>query len=170
VPQPLPPFEPVANEPLALLPVATESAPERQFAPADVLGNFIDQVFGGNPRAAEPAPNPAPTPGGLVPPAEIGEPLTTGSIGSPPLSTAPASGWAVQVGASSTEAGANQLLTQAGDNLAELSDYTTYVQRITRDGQAFYRARFTGFADRTDASAMCEALKRRQINCLAMPG
>lgn len=178
VAQPLPTYEPVANEPMALLPVATESAPDRQFAPADVLGNFIDQVFGGSARAAQPtappptqpALDPAPTPGGLVPPAEVGAPLTTGSIGATPVSTAPVGGWAVQVGASSTEAGANQLLTQAGDNLAELSDYRTYVQRITRDGQAFYRARFIGFADRSDASAMCEVLKQRQINCLAMPG
>ncbi|MEX2277751.1 MAG: D-alanyl-D-alanine carboxypeptidase [Cucumibacter sp.] len=164
----LPPDRPgtevLVEEPLALMPVET-SAPERDtFTPANVLGNFILQVFGGDAGSAEP------TPTGLVPPGDVGGPRITGSAGEPVAVSAPAGAWAVQVGAAPNEDGAYQLLTQAGANLAELSDYRSYVQHITRDGQSFYRARFVGFADRTEASTMCEALKQKQINCLAMPG
>lgn len=159
------------DEPLALLPVELGTPERDQFTPANVLGNFIAEVFG---TGAGPAPVASPAAAGpapattLVPPADVGAPLTTGSAGAAqPL---PSGGWTVQVGAAPSEAGAHLLLTQAGTNLAELSDYRSLIQPVERDGQELYRARFVGFADRSEASAMCEALKRRSINCLAMPG
>ena len=166
------PVETPGPEPLALMPVEI-SAPQRpQFTPANVLGNFISQVFGANTGSVSTppaAPVPAsPAPAGLFPPADIGPPLVTGSTGA--AASATAGGWTVQVGAAPSEAGAKRLLSEAGANLAQLSDYRSYVQPISRDGQAFYRARFVGFSSRSDAGAMCEALKQKQISCLAMPG
>jgi D-alanyl-D-alanine carboxypeptidase len=151
--------------------VELDTQERTEFTPANVLGNFIAEVFG---TGAGPAPAAAPAPASteptttLVPPAEIGAPLTTGSAGT--AAAPPVGGWTVQVGAAPSEAGARLLLTQAGTNLAGLSDYRSLIQPIERDGQELYRARFVGFADRSQASAMCEALKRRSINCLAMPG
>jgi len=178
---PAPPDRPAAgapaaplDEPLALLPVELGTPEKTQFTPANVLGNFIAEVFGtgpatpAGPALVSPAPaSPAP-PTTLVPPADVGATLTTGSAS--PARPLPSGGWTVQVGAAPSEAGARLLLTQAGTNLAGLSDYRSLIQPIERDGQELYRARFVGFADRSEASAMCEALKRRSVNCLAMPG
>ncbi len=163
---PAPPARPLvestlAEEPMALMPVET-AAPQRDtFTPANVLGNFILQVFGG------PTETPRePIPFAIVPPEAIGDSSEPGDLVAP---VPPAGNWTVQVGAAPSETGAYQLLTQAGANLAELSNYQSYVQHVERDGQSFFRARFVGFNDRDTASAMCEALKQKSINCLALP-
>lgn len=152
---------PLSEEPMALMPVETSSPQRDTFTPANVLGNFILQVFGG----AQQTPQ-GPIPFAIVPPEAIGDSSEPGEGVAP---VPPAGNWTVQVGAAPSESGAYQLLTQAGANLAELSNYQSYVQHVQRDGQSFYRARFVGFSDRTAASAMCEALKQKSINCLALP-
>ncbi|RUT33210.1 SPOR domain-containing protein [Arsenicitalea aurantiaca] len=84
--------------------------------------------------------------------------------------TAPMSvtGWIVQVGATPTETGASSLITDATSRISGLETFRPYVERFERNGQIFYRARFSGFDDRDSAANMCNELKKADLNCLAM--
>lgn len=81
---------------------------------------------------------------------------------SPP---APQHGFAVQVGAYSSEAEAMRQLqatrTRASDLLSGRSPVSQPVQHA---GKQLYRARFSGFDSQT-ANSTCQELKRRQIDC-----
>ena len=69
-----------------------------------------------------------------------------------------------------TREGANRLLEQvrlkAGPELASAQSVT---QPIEKSGTTLYRARFAGFAGKTEARAVCARLKRKSVNCLAVP-
>ena len=75
----------------------------------------------------------------------------------------------MRIGAVPSQEGAEALLqsarTKAPDLLATAESFT---QRIEKDGEALYRARFAGFADKAQARAACAGLKRRSFACLAM--
>jgi D-alanyl-D-alanine carboxypeptidase len=79
---------------------------------------------------------------------------------------APNAGFAVQVGAYSSESEARRQLqaaqTRAGAILEGRSPLT---QRIENSGKQYYRARFSGF-NAHDAASACSHLKRQQIDCL----
>src|SRR5690606_41857764 len=79
-------------------------------------------------------------------------------------------GWVVQIGAGPSEDSARALLSDAAGKVGKLGDFRSYVERFEKNGQVFYRARFTGFGDRDDANAMCSQLKRQNLSCLAMQG
>jgi D-alanyl-D-alanine carboxypeptidase len=85
-----------------------------------------------------------------------------------PEIAAPLDGWVVQIGAAPSETGANSLLSQAASSISSLSGFRPYVERIEKNGQVFFRARFTGFNDRDAANAMCNELKKIKMSCLAM--
>jgi len=100
---------------------------------------------------------------------QIGQPIdpqTSGSV----ADAAPVGGWVVQVGAGPSEASARALLADAAGKAGSLGDFRSYVERFEKNGQVFYRARFIGFGDRDDATAMCNQLKQQSLSCLAMQG
>ncbi len=78
--------------------------------------------------------------------------------------------WFVQIAAVPTREGANRLLEQvrlkAGPELASAQSVT---QPVEKSGTTLYRARFAGFAGKTEARAVCARLKRKSVNCLAVP-
>lgn len=78
--------------------------------------------------------------------------------------------WFVQVAAVPTREGANRLLEQvrlkAGPVLAGAEPVT---EPIEKSGTTLYRARFAGFSGKTEARAVCARLKRKSVNCLAVP-
>ena len=71
-------------------------------------------------------------------------------------------------GARPPEDGANSLLSSASGKIASLESFQPFVQRFEKDGQVFFRARFAGFGDQSDANAMCKELKKVKLSCLAM--
>lgn len=161
-------------------------APTSQNAPMpaqrpDVIGAWISDTFA---LGAAPAPLGQTRPSTpLLPPVGVGasgqpiDLMTSGSIGDAPKvaaidpaqpSAAAPGGWIVQVGAAPTETGANSLLNDATARLSSLTDFRPYVESFQKNGQTFYRARFTGFGDRDDATNMCNRLKKASMSCLAM--
>jgi D-alanyl-D-alanine carboxypeptidase len=83
-------------------------------------------------------------------------------------STAPTSGWSIQVASSPSESEAKDALQtvagRAGDVLAAASAYTV---TFDKDGTTYYRARFGGFETQKAASNACRQLKRQKIACYA---
>lgn len=167
-------------------------APTSQNAPVpaerpDVIGAWISDTFA---LGAAPAPLGQTRPSApILPPVGVGENgqpidlMTSGSVSKQaaaqpvptqampqPLSAArPESGtWVVQIGAAPTEAGANSLLGDAAKRLTALGTFQPYVEAFQKNGQTFYRARFTGFGGRDDATDMCNRLKKADMSCLAM--
>lgn len=167
-------------------------APTSQNAPLpaerpDVIGAWISDTFA---LGAAPAPLGQTRPSTpLLPPVGVGESgqpidlMTSGAIGDTKVAAiapaaaaiAPAAAatgtpgsWIVQVGAAPTETGANSLLTDATARLSSLVDFRPYVESFQKNGQTFYRARFTGFGGRDDATNMCNRLKKASMSCLAM--
>ena len=78
--------------------------------------------------------------------------------------------WHVQIAAVPTREDAALLLQQvqskAGSVLRSASPLT---QPVNKSGATFYRARFAGFAGKSEARAVCARLKRKSVNCLAVP-
>jgi D-alanyl-D-alanine carboxypeptidase len=79
-------------------------------------------------------------------------------------------GWYVQIAAVPTRESADRLLQQvqlkAGPVLASAEPLT---QPVEKSGTTFYRARFAGFSGKTEARAVCARLKRKSVDCLAVP-
>jgi D-alanyl-D-alanine carboxypeptidase len=152
--------------PLEPTPLVLASLPEPATSRASTLGDFISNLLGFN------APRPPAGPG-LIPPAAIGN--TNGDIVGSIALAAPPTGlsrefWEVQVGAAPNQNGATRLIADATAQMAGLATYSSYIQQVNRNGQEFYRARFTGFEGRDQAAAICDALKEKQLLCLALPG
>lgn len=157
----------------------------RSGAQPDVVGQSLNNMLLGAPPAPLGQTRPSAP---LIPPVGIGDgnepvdPSTSGSIhgeqvaeaalsGSAPATSAPvapAGSWLVQVGAAPTPADANRLLAKATGKIPTLNDLRAYVERVDKNGQSFYRARFIGFGDEHAASRMCSKLKRADMSCLAM--
>ena len=167
-------------------------ATESDDRPLDVIGAWLSDTFS---LGAPPAPlgqtQPSPP---IVPPVGIGEEgepidlMTSGSVAVEAVSMveqpAPAvvevaavaaapvepkrSGWVVQIGAAPSETGAQSLLSDAAGTVAKFGTYEPYVERLEKNGQIFFRARFAGFGDREAATAMCNELKKARMSCLAM--
>jgi D-alanyl-D-alanine carboxypeptidase len=153
----------------------------------DVIGAWLSETFS---LGAEPAPLGQTRPSApLLPPVGIGnegeavDPMTSGSVPAtavasvqqpPPAAPvvpaveAPAAGWVVQVGAAPSETGANSLLREAASSIGALTEFQAYVERIEKNGQVFFRARFAGFEGRDAANAICNELKKKKMSCLAM--
>lgn len=152
----------------------------------EMLDAFASESFSPS-MGAPPAPLGSTQPSApLVPPVGIGENgreidlMTSGSIDEARTTlasvetraAAPAakSDWVVQIGAAPTESGASGLLSSASASVGALGGFQPYVERFEKNGQVFYRARFAGFGDRDDASAMCSRLKKANMSCLALKG
>jgi len=78
--------------------------------------------------------------------------------------------WYVQIAAVPTREGAARLLQQAklkaGRVLASAEPVTVPVEK---SGTTLYRARFAGFSGKNEARAVCARLKRKSVDCLAVP-
>lgn len=194
VPAPFPDFRTQAIAPVPDAPIRVASAPVPEPRPADlstdpgvqaatlvastadpsthvgksedVIGAWISQSLKLDENAGVP-----------VPPARIGQAsnrtidlLTSGSIARNANSAGQGEiGWVVQVGAAPSERGAQSLLADAAST-GQISDMRRYVERIEKNGQVFFRARFAGFTDRDQAWATCQNLKKEKMNCLAIQG
>lgn len=83
-------------------------------------------------------------------------------------STAPASGWSIQIASSPSKVEANSALQNAAQKapgpLAAASAYTVEFQK---GGTVYHRARFGGFETKTAAWNACAALKKKKISCYA---
>ena len=190
-------FEP-AVQAANLLGGSTSTQPMPQDRPLDVIGAWLSETFslGAAPaplgQTAPSAPLLPPvgigeagepidlmTSGGTagVQPTAIQNqpapaPLEVAAVAAPAIQTTAApsapKGWVVQIGAAPTEGGANSLLSDATGSISGLGSFQPYVERFEKNGQVFYRARFTGFGGRDDATAMCNQLKKAKMSCLAM--
>lgn len=146
--------------------VATGVPPSDQpsYPANDPIGAWIAETLKLGPTTNEAgqivAPEPVARPAGL----SI-DPVVTNSA-----DAVVAGGWIVQVGAASSEDAANALLSEAAASHTQLADLRSYVETFNRNGQTFYRARFAGFADRSQASATCDRLTRDDMSCLAVQG
>jgi D-alanyl-D-alanine carboxypeptidase len=78
-------------------------------------------------------------------------------------------GWIIQVGALESEGEARQRLDAARDQarglLGKADPFTEPV--VSKGDKKLYRARFAGL-DRDQAEAVCRALKRSEISCIAI--
>jgi D-alanyl-D-alanine carboxypeptidase len=159
-----------------------QAAPSGRTTLGEVVGAFTDAYLGAPPAPLGITRASAP----IVPPVGIGEDgepvdlMTSGSVQQVAevpaqqqampvaLSAAPATGWIVQIGAAPSEIGANTLLSDATGKVGSLTTFSAFVQRIEKDGQTFYRARFGGFSGKDAANDMCKQLKQVKMSCLAM--
>ncbi len=82
----------------------------------------------------------------------------------------PQSGWIIQIGALDTPESAEELLQRAAGIEASLASARSYVEPVDRNGKTLYRARFSGFPNRTQASSACAALTEASLACLAISG
>ncbi|WP_421950227.1 serine hydrolase [Pelagibacterium sp.] len=108
----------------------------------------------------------------LVPPAPIARPdgLALDTMSTNSAATVSAGGWVVQVGAADSEDNAERMLSEATQTYDQLANLRSYVETFERNGVTYYRARFAGFADRTQARTTCDALSQASINCLTVQG
>src|SRR5690606_27695850 len=152
---------------------ATRNEADRPF---DVIGAWLSDTFS---LGAAPAPLGQTAPSApLLPPVGIGEEgqpidlMTSGStvVAAQPVENQPApaplavaeaaqeqpksSGWIVQIGASPTEKGAKSLLSDASSKVGTLGSFRPYIERFEKNGQVFFRARFSGFGGRDDAAGV----------------
>jgi len=149
---------------------APTQPPQPAYPSQDVIGAWLSETYslGAPPTALGQTAPSAP----LVPPVEAGgdQPIDLMTSGSIDVSAnqAPIGGWVVQIGAAPSEESARGMLADAAGKLGVLADFRPYVERFDKNGQTFYRARFTGFGDRDDATNVCNQLKQQNLSCLAM--
>lgn len=87
-----------------------------------------------------------------------------------PTAAIPTEGWQIQIAAAQSRQAAIDMLARAKQQIGgPLAGRDTYTQEVTRDGQTLYRARFVGFASKTDARAACDRLVKKSYDCLLMP-
>jgi D-alanyl-D-alanine carboxypeptidase len=170
----------------------TAIAPVPAYPPEDIIGAWISETLNLGAAPAELGVTRASAP--LVPPVGIGdagEPvdlMTSGSIAPPPANLAapvaetqlaamtsqtvplppPVGSWVVQVGTATSQEAATTLLLEAAGTAPQLGGFQPFLERLEKDGQLVYRARFAGFIGRDDAATICSALKQANKSCLAM--
>ncbi|HWU18212.1 MAG TPA: SPOR domain-containing protein, partial [Devosia sp.] len=149
-------------------------APQPAYPSQDVIGAWLSDTYnlGAPPTAlGQTAPS---APLDMQPPASVGNQggqpvdlMTSGSVQVAAADPVPG-GWVVQIGAGPSEDSARAMLSDAAGKVGTLGDFRSYVERFEKNGQTFFRARFVGFGDRDDATAMCNQLKQQNLSCLAM--
>jgi len=114
-------------------------------------------------KVAIPIPAPA-----LVPPM----PVDTGAAGSidpvTTASTAPMSGWMIQIGAMPDQNAALELLARAQDKGGSaLRGAEPFTMAYAAKNEQLYRARFGGFDGQAAAASACKALEKKGFACWA---
>ncbi len=82
------------------------------------------------------------------------------------LIAAGSSNWRIQVGATSSRAGANELRAKYAPVVSRILPGAKGEISSSGKGRKIYRVRFSGFKDSAAASKACAQLKRQQIACL----
>lgn len=125
--------------------------------------------------SAVPAPvAPAPEPAVAKPAPEKPRPIVQASLASPsrlsaPNATANTMGnYHVQVGSYTSPGDAQNRLGMVRQRAPELLDgHLPFTASFMKDNREWYRARFAGFS-KSDARNTCEALKRLNLDCIAL--
>lgn len=152
---------------------APSQAPQPAYPSQDIIGAWLSESYNlGAPPSALGQTAPSAPLGFQPPPANVGgdqaqqpvDLMTSGSV----QTAAAVGGWVVQIGAGPSEDSARAMLSDAAGKVGNLGDFRSYVERFDKNGQTFFRARFVGFGDRDDATAMCNQLKQQDMSCLAM--
>jgi D-alanyl-D-alanine carboxypeptidase len=157
---------------------APTQAPTPAYPSQDIIGAWLSDTYNlgappaalGSTRASAPLEPPGNVGNGAAPAAAQEQQidlLTSGSVQTAGLAGGT---WIVQIGAGPSEDSARSMLSDAAGKVGGLGDFRSYVERFEKNGQVFYRARFVGFGDRDDATAMCNRLKDANLACLAMQG
>ncbi len=75
-------------------------------------------------------------------------------------------GWAIQIGSLPSEKQAKTLLLKAKNAaFSTLKQASSHMQLFEKNGQRYYRARFTGFQSKKAAFDACSTLKKANFNC-----
>jgi D-alanyl-D-alanine carboxypeptidase len=149
---PQPPGHGTGNGLLGVLPASSVTAPSAP-APSQAMAYAA-------PAKTEPQPAQPPAP-----------PLAVQQNGAikPAVPASARTGWIVQVGALESESEAMQRIeaakSQARGMLNKAEPFTEPV--VAKDNRKLYRARFAGL-ERDQAEAVCRALKRADISCIAV--
>ena len=128
-------------------------------------------AYAATPRSAAPMPTTSvPVPSAPVPTpvaaaddrfANAIDPMQTAS-------TAPSSGWAVQIASSPSQSEAFAALVRTGKEASGiLGAANAFIEEFENKGTVYYRARFGGFASKNQAWNACNALKKQKIDCFA---
>jgi D-alanyl-D-alanine carboxypeptidase len=134
---------------------APSQAPQPAYPSQDIIGAWLSESYNlGAPPSSLGQTAPSAPLGFVPPPANVGDQpvdlLTSGSV------------------QTAAEDSARAMLSAAAGKVGNLGDFRSYVERFDKNGQTFFRARFVGFGDRDDATAMCNQLKQQDLSCLAM--
>ncbi|UUP15813.1 D-alanyl-D-alanine carboxypeptidase family protein [Nitratireductor thuwali] len=79
------------------------------------------------------------------------------------------SGWVIQVASMPTEDEARRYLAEtASEAETILADATPFTETFEMKGRTYYRARFGGFTDKSDAWGACATLKKKNVACYAV--
>jgi D-alanyl-D-alanine carboxypeptidase len=143
---------------------APSQSPQVEYPNADVIGAWLSDSYK---LGAPPSALGQTTPSA---PLDFSPTNSTGQAANDTAAAGAVGGWVVQIGAGPSEDSARAMLSDAAGKVGNLSDFRSYVERFEKNGQTFYRARFVGFGDRDDASAVCNQLKEQNLSCLAMQG
>ena len=118
-----------------------------------------------------PTPNPKPSPKRRLPRSIRSRLLGSARAAAPAPEKPAISGWTIQLGASDNEAKAMAILENAKAKSARaLGRAKPYTEKVVKDGDTLYRARFSGFQEADDAQAACKVLKRSGFSCFATRG
>ncbi len=161
-PQPMPaPVQQAAVDAANTLAAPSQAQP--LYPQSDVIGAWLSESYNlGAPPTALGQTTPS-APLDFVPPVGIDPQASHSAAAAEPIA-----GWVVQIGAGPSEESARGMLADAASKVGTLGDFRSHVERFEKNGQTFYRARFVGFGDRDDATAMCNQLKQQDLACLAM--
>lgn len=163
----LPPADPAAAAP------AADDAAEAEVTLEELLQQALEPDGDALPRSAPPRPRLRPAglraPAAAIIPAatvDAGPVTAAGSPGAQQLAGTPGARL-VQLGAFDSESAADEqwrrYVAAHGDLLGNRD---RAIQRAESNGRVFYRLRVVGFADDNDQSALCEALRARQVACI----
>jgi len=95
-------------------------------------------------------------------PAETLDPIKTAS-------TPQRSGWVIQIASLPSQGEAVDYLRTAQSRASTVLDgHDPFVEEFTKGGILYHRARFSGFASKSEAWAACTALKKYDYACLAL--
>jgi D-alanyl-D-alanine carboxypeptidase len=79
------------------------------------------------------------------------------------------SGWKIQIAAAPSEAGALEMLESARASAGGvLNTASPYTEPVVKGSTTLYRARFAGFAGKTEAKAACAHLTKQKFACYAI--
>ncbi|WP_297323279.1 D-alanyl-D-alanine carboxypeptidase, partial [uncultured Bartonella sp.] len=150
----------------APIPVAKADVMPKQDNVAQVLTALTNVTQKQSPAVAEVNKFVAPTPAQNTKGLEAIDPVVTASAATNTNSTA--TGWAIQIASLPNEKQATEMLASAVNAARPaLAKVRPDTQIFDKDGQRYYRARFTGFDSKKAAWDACSALKKANFNCYA---